>query len=114
MATRTTITAAGPASLPLRQRNPTALTADESGFRLKCIPGPRPPVSPLPGALSPRERQVLALFARGFTYDEIARSSRISVNTVNSYARRIYRKLRVNSRARAVAIYMQSIFGAPV
>lgn len=55
--------------------------------------------------LSPRERDVLGLLARGYLYKEIADSLQISVLTVNSYIRRIYEKLHVRSRAQAVAKY---------
>jgi len=55
--------------------------------------------------LSPREREVLELLARGFLYKEIADSLGISVQTVNTYIRRIYEKLHVRSRAQAVAKY---------
>ena len=107
----------GPAIKPIAMsgqidNEPRALTAGGNGSRLNRISGQA--ASPGPGVLSPREWEVLALLARGFTYKEIARSSCISVCTVNSYVRRIYHKLRVNSRGRAVAIYMQSIFGNPV
>src|SRR5665213_3344228 len=55
--------------------------------------------------LSPREREVLALLARGYLYKEIAESLKISVPTVNTYIRRIYEKLHVRSRSQAVAKY---------
>lgn len=55
--------------------------------------------------LSPREREVLELLARGYLYKEIADSLSISVPTVNTYIRRIYEKLHVRSRAQAVAKY---------
>jgi DNA-binding NarL/FixJ family response regulator len=55
--------------------------------------------------LSPREREVLELLARGYLYKEIADSLQISVQTVNTYIRRIYEKLHVRSRAQAVAKY---------
>lgn len=55
--------------------------------------------------LSPREREVLDLLARGYLYKEIAESLAISVPTVNTYIRRIYEKLHVRSRAQAVAKY---------
>jgi Response regulator containing a CheY-like receiver domain and an HTH DNA-binding domain len=55
--------------------------------------------------LSPREREVLELLARGYLYKEIADSLQISVPTVNTYIRRIYEKLHVRSRAQAVAKY---------
>jgi len=53
--------------------------------------------------LSPREREVLELLARGYLYKEISDSLRISVPTVNSHIRRIYEKLHVRSRSQAVA-----------
>ena len=55
--------------------------------------------------LSPREREVLELLARGHLYKEIADMLKISVQTVNTYIRRIYEKLHVRSRAQAVAKY---------
>ncbi|MGD1088607.1 MAG: response regulator transcription factor [Verrucomicrobiota bacterium] len=55
--------------------------------------------------LSPRENEVLELLARGYLYKEIATVLQISVETVNTYIRRIYEKLHVRSRAQAVAKY---------
>jgi DNA-binding NarL/FixJ family response regulator len=55
--------------------------------------------------LSPREREVIELLARGYLYKEIAEKLEISVPTVNTYIRRIYEKLHVRSRAQAVAIF---------
>ncbi|HTQ52787.1 MAG TPA: response regulator transcription factor [Candidatus Acidoferrales bacterium] len=55
--------------------------------------------------LSPREREVLELLARGYLYKEIAESLQISGPTVNTYIRRIYEKLHVRSRSQAVAKY---------
>jgi DNA-binding NarL/FixJ family response regulator len=54
--------------------------------------------------LSKRENEVLALLARGYLYKEIADSLGISLETVNTYIRRIYEKLHVHSRAQAVAL----------
>ena len=62
--------------------------------------------------LSPREREVLALLARGYLYKEIAESLQISVPTVNTYIRRIYEKLHVRSRSQAVAKYTH-VAGTP-
>jgi DNA-binding NarL/FixJ family response regulator len=56
-----------------------------------------------PDNLSPREREVLELLARGYLYKEIAESLHISVPTVNTHIRRIYEKLHVRSRSQAVA-----------
>jgi DNA-binding NarL/FixJ family response regulator len=61
--------------------------------------------------LSPREQEVLELLARGYLYKEIAESLQISVQTVNTYIRRIYEKLHVRSRAQAVAKYAHLPFG---
>ena len=56
-----------------------------------------------PDNLSPREREVLELLARGYLYKEIADLLHISVPTVNTHIRRIYEKLHVRSRSQAVA-----------
>jgi DNA-binding NarL/FixJ family response regulator len=53
--------------------------------------------------LSPREREVLELLARGYLYKEIADSLHISGPTVNTHIRRIYEKLHVRSRSQAIA-----------
>ena len=62
--------------------------------------------------LSGREREVLELLARGYLYKEIAEMLKISVQTVNTYIRRIYEKLHVRSRAQAVAIYAHLPMGS--
>jgi len=56
-----------------------------------------------PDHLSPREREVLELLARGLLYKEISDTLHISVPTVNTHIRRIYEKLHVRSRSQAVA-----------
>ena len=53
--------------------------------------------------LSPREREVLELLARGHLYKEIADLLKISVPTVNTHIHRIYEKLHVRSRSQAIA-----------
>lgn len=53
--------------------------------------------------LSPREREVLELLARGYFYKEITEALGISMSTVNTHVRRVYEKLHVHSRAQAVA-----------
>jgi DNA-binding NarL/FixJ family response regulator len=62
--------------------------------------------------LSGREREVLELLARGYLYKEIAEMLKISVQTVNTYIRRIYEKLHVRSRSQAVAKYAHLPMGA--
>ena len=53
-------------------------------------------------ALSPRELEVLELIARGFSYAEIARLQAVSVHTVQTHIKNLYRKLAVRSRSEAV------------
>lgn len=53
--------------------------------------------------LSARELDTLRLLAEGYSYEEIARCLGITLNTVRSHTQSLYRKLRVNSSARAVA-----------
>lgn len=59
------------------------------------------PVEPL----GPREREVLELLAAGAMYKQVAAKLDISINTVLTYIRRIYKKLHVNSRYAAVDRY---------
>ncbi len=66
------------------------------------------PASARPGApahtLSERECEVLRLVALGHTSPEIAQQLGLSVQTVNTHIRNIYRKLQVKSRAQAVSM----------
>ncbi len=48
--------------------------------------------------LTPRERQVLRLIARGYAYKEIARELGISTKTVESHVSAVLRKLQLTSR----------------
>jgi DNA-binding NarL/FixJ family response regulator len=48
--------------------------------------------------LTPREREVLRLIARGYTYKEIARELYISVKTVESHVSSVLRKLQLSTR----------------
>ncbi|MGH9065393.1 MAG: response regulator [Acidimicrobiales bacterium] len=49
-------------------------------------------------ALSQREREVLRLIARGYTYKEVARELFISVKTVESHVSAVLRKLQLSNR----------------
>jgi DNA-binding NarL/FixJ family response regulator len=68
----------------------------------------KPRSEPVGENLTPREREVLGLLARGYLYKEIADALKISMPTVSTHIRRIYDKLHVNSRGRAVAKFTQS------
>jgi DNA-binding NarL/FixJ family response regulator len=52
--------------------------------------------------ISPRERQILERFAEGDGYQQTADALGISIDTVRTYVRRLYAKLRVTNRAQAV------------
>lgn len=52
--------------------------------------------------LSPREAEVLALICQGLGNDEIADRAYLSINTVKTYVRTLYRKIGVESRTRAL------------
>jgi two-component system response regulator DevR len=54
--------------------------------------------------LSPREREILSLLARGLTYRAIADALRLAEGTVQTHVKHIYTKLDVSSKAEATAI----------
>ncbi|HEX4824203.1 MAG TPA: response regulator transcription factor [Candidatus Polarisedimenticolaceae bacterium] len=58
---------------------------------------------PLALGLSDRELQVLKALADGLSYKRIADLSNLSVHTVRTYLRRIYRKLQVTTSTEAVS-----------
>jgi len=53
--------------------------------------------------LTRREREVLGLLAKGITYEEAARMLGISLGTIQSHVKSLYRKLEVTSKAEAAA-----------
>jgi DNA-binding NarL/FixJ family response regulator len=59
--------------------------------------------------ITDRELSVIQQVARGFTVQEIANQMEISAHTVSTHVKRIYKKLRVNSRSEAV--YEASLLG---
>lgn len=52
--------------------------------------------------LTSREQDVLRLLARGCTYSQVSERLGVSMNTVASHIKNIYRKLDVHSARRAV------------
>ncbi|HUX25345.1 MAG TPA: response regulator transcription factor [Burkholderiales bacterium] len=52
--------------------------------------------------LTSREVEILRMIARGFSYAETAELLKISVQTVHTHLKRIYRKLAVHSKTEAV------------
>jgi DNA-binding CsgD family transcriptional regulator len=64
--------------------------------------------------LTPREREIAALAARGESNPQIAVALTLSVRTVETYVLRVYRKLGVNNRkdlARALGVTSSSSTG---
>lgn len=55
-------------------------------------------IDPELNQLTPRERQVMRLIARGYAYKDVAVELRISVKTVESHVSSVLRKLQLTSR----------------
>jgi len=104
-----TVKAGGACMTPLVARR--MLAAFQQG------PGKVAPPMPKPGSdqqdasalgvgstlvLSPREQSVLSILARGYSYREIATVLDVSVYTVQTHIKSLYRKLAVSSRGEAV------------
>jgi DNA-binding NarL/FixJ family response regulator len=56
--------------------------------------------------LTPREREILGLLAKGFRYKEIGGQLGISASTVRAHLHSIYSKLEVGSRTEAVLRFL--------
>jgi DNA-binding NarL/FixJ family response regulator len=71
-----------------------------AGFVLDAFAGavPAGAVDPELDQLTPREREVLRLIARGYAYKEAARELHISVKTVETHVSSVLRKLQLSSR----------------
>jgi DNA-binding NarL/FixJ family response regulator len=72
-----------------------------AGFVLDAFAGtgvPAPSVDPELDQLTAREREVLRLIARGYTYKESARQLDISVKTVETHVSAVLRKLQLSTR----------------
>ena len=70
--------------------------------RLRPPTPARPRDVELAESLTAREREVLGLIAKGFSYAEIAEVLTLSPHTVATHVRKVYRKLAVHSRGEAV------------
>ena len=55
-----------------------------------------------PASLTPREVDVLSLIAHGCTYAQVGERLGVSVHTVTTHIKNLYRKLDVHSGAQAV------------
>jgi len=72
----------------------------------------RPNVTPNYFKLTEREAETLRLLSRGLAYSQVATEMNISLSTVQSHVRNLYRKLGVNSQAQAVAKAHQQAWSA--
>lgn len=52
--------------------------------------------------LTSRELEVLQLFGRGYNYEDVGQALKLSINTVGTHVRHIYRKLEVRSKSEAI------------
>jgi len=71
---------------------------------LKLRAGEAPVSSSLTQALTATERRVLTGLLEGHTNQQLADGNHVSVNTVKTHLKNIYRKLNVSNRAEAVAL----------
>lgn len=99
----------GPAMARLLYRAASEEVTAYAGRLLAAFPlAERQPVVQAPEAasiqpLSPREREVLELIAKGRTNQEIAEALVVSLSTVKVHTRNIYQKLDVKNRTQAVS-----------
>jgi two-component system, NarL family, response regulator LiaR len=92
-----------------------AIVAIHDGDRPRPVEGEGRTVMTWPGqvlGLSQREAEMLGYITRGLTNEEIARRAYLSVNTVKTYIRAVYRKIGVTRRSQAVAWGYQNGFGS--
>lgn len=70
-----------------------------AGFVLDAFSsGSTDPAEDALDALSPREREVMRLIARGYTYREVAKDLVLSVKTVETHVSSVLRKLQLSNR----------------
>ena len=70
-----------------------------AGFVLDAFAGAAPEVAGDElDQLTPREREVLRLIARGYAYKEVAKGLHISIKTVETHVSAVLRKLQLSSR----------------
>ena len=118
---RSPVRRATSASSPTRARRWRPSSAASTGTRTSAgsaPPPPAPPASPSGGLLEPlsaRELEVLRLLASDLDGPDIARRLSVSLNTLRTHSRNIFRKLEVTSRRAAVrrAAELALIPGSP-
>ncbi|MES2775535.1 MAG: response regulator transcription factor [Bacteroidota bacterium] len=75
---------------------------------LSFVPKNKPFKNTETETLSPRETEILEYVVKGFSYKMIATEIKLSVETVRTHIKHIYKKLQVNSATGAVNKFMQN------
>lgn len=95
------------AARPGVQRSAPGVLLDISMREFRCVIRKAPPAEESANSsLSPREREIVRMVARGYPNKTIAAVLDISIWTVGTYLRRVFAKLGVASRAAMVAKLM--------
>ena len=86
----------------LRGEYPISASLAQHLFRL--VPQKQLAVTDKPqeGLLTPRELELLKHLGNGYTYEEASQRMGVSLNTVQTFSRRIFQKLEVRSKMQAV------------
>jgi DNA-binding NarL/FixJ family response regulator len=83
-----------------------ALSAEAASAVVEALRGGGPYLAPplLVESLTPREREVLGVLARGLSYEQTALVLDVSLNTIRTHVRAIYSKLGAASRTEALML----------
>ena len=60
-----------------------------------------------PSLITERQLEILQKLVDGLSYSEIATQLFVSVETVRSHVKKMYRTLEVNNKAEAIALYLR-------
>lgn len=86
----------------LRGEYPISASLAQHLFSLVPRQAPRAELHPGQSLLSPREIELLKLLSDGYTYEEASHQMGVSLNTVQTFSRRIFQKLEVRSKVQAL------------